>query len=61
MKLSLPPKLVEKLVWIPVISFCKISIPTVMRSMAYYVETDRSCPPNRVTLGRTLICSHLSL
>jgi len=29
--------------------------------MAYYVETDRSCPPNRVTLGRTLICSHLSL
>jgi hypothetical protein len=27
MKLSLPPKLVEKLVWVPVISFCKISFP----------------------------------
>jgi hypothetical protein len=26
MKLSLAPKLVEKLVWIPVISFCKIFI-----------------------------------
>jgi hypothetical protein len=23
MKLSLPPKVVEKLVWVPVISFCK--------------------------------------
>jgi len=23
MKLSLPPKLMEKLVWVPVISFCK--------------------------------------
>jgi hypothetical protein len=27
MKLSLLPKLVEKLVWVPVISFCKIFIP----------------------------------
>jgi hypothetical protein len=27
MKLSLPPKLVEKLVWVPVILFCKISFP----------------------------------
>ncbi len=26
MKLSLPPKLVEKLVWVPVILFCKIFI-----------------------------------
>jgi hypothetical protein len=26
MKLSLPPKLVEKLVWVPVISFCRIFI-----------------------------------
>jgi hypothetical protein len=26
MKLSLPPKLVEKLVWVPVFSFCKISL-----------------------------------
>jgi hypothetical protein len=28
MKLSLPPKLVEKLVWVSVISFCKIFIPS---------------------------------
>jgi hypothetical protein len=27
LKLNLPPKLVEKLVWVPVISFCKISFP----------------------------------
>jgi hypothetical protein len=27
-KLSLPPKLVEKLVWVPVISYCKIFIPS---------------------------------
>jgi hypothetical protein len=26
MKLSLPPKLLEKLVWVPVIVFCKIFI-----------------------------------
>ncbi len=26
-KVSLPPKFVEKLVWVPVISFCKISFP----------------------------------
>jgi hypothetical protein len=28
MNLRLPPKLVEKLVWIPGISFCKIFIPS---------------------------------
>jgi hypothetical protein len=28
MELSLLPKLVEKLVWVPVISFCKIFIPS---------------------------------
>jgi hypothetical protein len=28
MKLNLPPKLVENLIWNPVISFCKISIPS---------------------------------
>ncbi len=28
MKLSLPPKLVEKLVWVPVILLCKIFIPS---------------------------------
>jgi hypothetical protein len=25
---SIPPKLVERLVWVPVISFCKIFIPS---------------------------------
>jgi hypothetical protein len=29
MKLSLPPKLVEKLVWVPIISFCKISFSVI--------------------------------
>jgi len=28
MKFGLPPKLMEKLVWVPIISFCKISIPS---------------------------------
>ncbi len=28
MKLSLPPKLVEKLVWVPIIWLCKIFIPS---------------------------------
>jgi hypothetical protein len=28
MKLSLPPKLVERLFWVPVISFCKVFIPS---------------------------------
>jgi hypothetical protein len=38
MKLSLPAKLVEKLVWVPVISFCEISFP-VTRLMPYYAKT----------------------
>jgi hypothetical protein len=48
MKLSLPPKLVEKLVWVPIISLCK----TFIRS---YVFDDLLCgnwlfsPPNRET------------
>jgi hypothetical protein len=41
-KLSLPPKMVEKLVWVPV-SFYKISFP-VTHLMAYYAETGRSHP-----------------
>jgi hypothetical protein len=44
MKLSLPPKLVEKLVWVPVISFCQISFP-VKHLMPYDAETGRSRPP----------------
>jgi hypothetical protein len=43
MKLSLPSKLVEKLVWVPIISFCKISLP-VPHLMPYYAETGRSRP-----------------
>ncbi len=37
----LPPKLVENLVWVPVISFCKISL-SVTHLMRPYVETGRS-------------------
>jgi hypothetical protein len=33
----------KKLVWVPVISFCKISFP-VTHLMAYYAETGRSRP-----------------
>jgi hypothetical protein len=36
-------KLVEKLVWVPVISFCKISFP-VKHLMPYYAETGCSRP-----------------
>jgi hypothetical protein len=34
---------VKKLVWVPVISFCKISFP-LMHLMAYYAETALSRP-----------------
>ncbi len=54
MKLSLPPKLVEKLVCVRVISFCKISIP-ITCLMPYYAETGRSRPLNRLTLLITLV------
>jgi hypothetical protein len=30
MKLTLPPEFVEKLVWVPIILFCKIFIPSYM-------------------------------
>jgi hypothetical protein len=43
---------VEKLVWVPVISFCKISFP-VTHLMPYYDETDGSRNPNRLTLWIT--------
>jgi len=50
MKVSLPPKLVEKLVWVPVISFCKISFP-VTHLIPYYAGTGRSRPlALRITL-----------
>ncbi len=43
MKLSLPPKLVEKLVWVPVILFSKVSFP-VTHLTPYYAETGHSRP-----------------
>jgi hypothetical protein len=54
MKLSLPPKLVEKLVWVPVILLSKTSFP-VTRLMPNYVETGRSHPLNHDILQITLI------
>ncbi len=43
MKLTLPSKLVGKLVWAPVISFCKISF-SVTHLMPYYAKTGHSRP-----------------
>jgi hypothetical protein len=43
MKLSLPPKLVEKLVWVLVIFFSGILIPSCVTClMPYYAETGHS-------------------
>jgi hypothetical protein len=40
MKLNLPPKLMKKLVWVPVILFCKkFHSQLVTCLMPYYVET----------------------
>jgi hypothetical protein len=62
MKLSLPPelveKLVEKLVWVPVISFCNILFP-VKRLMPYYAKTGRSHPLIALTSQITLICNQI--
>ncbi len=38
------PKLMEKLIWVPVISFCKIFIPSYTHLMAYYAKTGCSHP-----------------
>jgi hypothetical protein len=55
MKLSLAPKLTEKPVWIPVISFYKISF-SVGHLMPYYVCRNwLFLPPNRLTLWITLL------
>jgi hypothetical protein len=40
MKLSLPPKFVEKLVWVPFVKFSFL----VKCLMSYYAETGRSRP-----------------
>jgi hypothetical protein len=52
MKLSLSPKLVEKLIFVPVISFCKIFI-TSYGFDALLCQNCLFLPPNRVTLRRT--------
>jgi len=54
MKLNLPPKLVENLVWVPVILFCKIFIP----SEAFDGLLRRNwpfSPPNSLILQITLL------
>jgi hypothetical protein len=55
MKLSLPSKLVEKPVWVPVISLCKIFIPSYVFDALLYAETGPFSPPNRGSLRITLI------
>jgi hypothetical protein len=54
MKLSLPPKLVEKLVCVPVISFCKIFIPGYAFD-ALFCRNWPSSPPNHTNLRITLM------
>jgi hypothetical protein len=47
MKLRLSSNLLEELVWVPVISLCKIFIPRFAfdaRAMPYYAETGHSHP-----------------
>jgi len=54
MQLSLQPKLVEKLVWVVVILFCKIFIPSHMFD-ALLSRNWPFSPPNRLTLWITLM------
>jgi hypothetical protein len=53
MKLSLPPKLVEKPVWVIVISFCKIFIPSYALDAVLCLNWP-FLVPNRLTLWITL-------
>jgi hypothetical protein len=53
-KLGLPPRLVEKLVWVPVILFCKISTLSYSFGALYYAKISRFHPLNRLTLWITL-------
>jgi hypothetical protein len=53
MKLSLPPKLLEKLVWVSVISLCKIFIPSSVFD-ALLCRNLPFSPPDRVTSRITL-------
>jgi hypothetical protein len=61
MKLSLPPKLVEKLVWVQVIiSFCTIFIP-IYSFDALLCQNWSFSPPDRLTLMITLLYQLLGL
>jgi hypothetical protein len=60
MKLCLPPKLVEKLVWVPIILLCKIFILRYMFD-ALLCRNWLFSPPNRETLWITLtLCDVLA-
>jgi hypothetical protein len=48
MKLSLSPKLMEKVVWVPVISFCKIFIPNY--TFDAHIYASNIWPTLRITL-----------
>jgi hypothetical protein len=63
MKLTLSPKLVDKLVWVPIILFYKISFP-VRHLMPYYAETGHPHPPNPkafIFFQHLLMCPKLSI
>jgi hypothetical protein len=53
-KLNLAPKLMEKLVWVPVILFCKIFVPSYAFD-ALLCQNWLFSPPSRVTLPITLL------
>jgi len=57
MKLSLLPKLVEKIVWISVISFCKIFIPSYAFDTLFWLFS----PPNHAMLWVTLLDDQLCI
>ncbi len=54
MKLSLPPKMVKKLVWVLVIWFCKISF-LVTHLMSYYAKNWPFSPDNRLTFTENFL------
>jgi len=56
MKLSLPPNLVDKLVWVPIISFCRIFIP-IYTFDGLLCRNWLVSPPNSLTLRITLLRS----
>ncbi len=57
MKLSLLPKMVEHIVWVPVISFCKIFLSCYVYDALLCRKTGQSHPPCRETFWITLLLS----